>query len=266
MNFSSKYKIIIFFIISILLCGSLYFFICKNRVIYKKKYQNQEVVVSRYNETLQWINNEPFKKHPIIVYNKGVNNEFISNANVIKTVNLPNVGRESHTYLYHIINNYDNLADVTIFLPGSIDLIHKYNRSVKMIEMVEKTNDTVLSSVYDPLILKKQYNFTLDDYLSSHNKNKEINQNGAIQKSAIRPYGKWFEKTFIDGEQNIFVSFCGIISISKKNILQKPKSYYEKLMTELETHNNPEVGHYLERSWYAVFYPYDKNATFLSYY
>jgi len=30
-------------------------------------------------------------------------------------VALPNVGREGHTYLHHIVNNYENLADWTVF-------------------------------------------------------------------------------------------------------------------------------------------------------
>merc|ERR1719248_86361 len=28
---------------------------------------------------------------------------------------LPNVGRESHTYLHHIVDNYENLANWTVF-------------------------------------------------------------------------------------------------------------------------------------------------------
>jgi hypothetical protein len=32
---------------------------------------------------------------------------------------LPNVGREAHTYLHHLHNRYDSLADVTIFLMAS---------------------------------------------------------------------------------------------------------------------------------------------------
>ena len=40
-------------------------------------------------------------------------------ANIIK---LPNVGRESHTWLSHIINNYDNLSKVNIFRLLSLNL------------------------------------------------------------------------------------------------------------------------------------------------
>ena len=31
------------------------------------------------------------------------------------------MGRESHTWLYHIVENYNNLDDVSIFLQGRID-------------------------------------------------------------------------------------------------------------------------------------------------
>jgi hypothetical protein len=70
-----------------------------------------EVVVARYNENITWVNK--IKNAKITIYNKGTHlppeyNEII----------LPNIGRESHTYLTHVINNYDNLADITVFTQG----------------------------------------------------------------------------------------------------------------------------------------------------
>jgi hypothetical protein len=263
MHFYYKYKkplIITLIVLFILLI--LYIFIYYKN---KKFYKNQHIVVSRYNENLEWINQKPFNNHPIIIYNKGINNSYTTNNNVIINENLPNVGRESHTYLHHIIKNYHNLADVTIFLPGSIDLQHKYIRAKNMVEKVQETNNTVFSSVYQPNIVNDQYNFTIDKYLSSHSDNKQINNDGEIQKSNIQPYGLWFNHFFINGEKNEYVSYCGIISVSKNNILQKPKSYYEILLNELSSHHNPEVGHYIERSWYSIFYPYNSNAVFIPY-
>ena len=32
---------------------------------------------------------------------------------------LPNLGRESHTYLHHILENYDELPEVLLLLPGT---------------------------------------------------------------------------------------------------------------------------------------------------
>lgn len=72
-----------------------------------------DVVVARYEEDLAWL--APIAAD-CVVYNKGsaVVNTFRS------LVELPNVGREAHTYLHHIVTNYDSLADVTVFVQGCI--------------------------------------------------------------------------------------------------------------------------------------------------
>lgn len=75
---------------------------------------NVEIVVARYNEDLSWINEYPFNQFEYIVYNKGDNNNFVK-TNVKEIVRLPNVGRCDHTYLYHIVANYDNLSNIIVF-------------------------------------------------------------------------------------------------------------------------------------------------------
>jgi hypothetical protein len=37
------------------------------------------------------------------------------------TQTLPNVGNEGHTYLWHITEHWDTLADLTIFLPDTVE-------------------------------------------------------------------------------------------------------------------------------------------------
>ena len=70
-----------------------------------------EMIIARYNEDLSWLELVP-KDIKITIYNKGKDD--IS----YPFIQLPNIGRESHTYMYHIVNNYDNLADMTIFCQG----------------------------------------------------------------------------------------------------------------------------------------------------
>ncbi len=64
-----------------------------------------ELVVARYLEDLAWLRNIPPQISPC-VYDKSPSG------------NLPNVGREAHTYLHHIVENYDALPDLTIFAQG----------------------------------------------------------------------------------------------------------------------------------------------------
>ena len=64
-----------------------------------------ELVVARYLEDLSWLNNIP-PQITARVTDKSPNG------------NAPNVGREAHTYLHHICENYDVLPDLTVFAQG----------------------------------------------------------------------------------------------------------------------------------------------------
>jgi hypothetical protein len=228
--------------------------------VYKQKrienltdHKNIEIVVSRYNESLKWLNDEPFVKYPVICYNKGVNDDF-EIQNIKKVVKLTNVGRESHTYLYHIIHNYNNLADITIFLPGSADLPHKITRSKSTIDKCEMYQTTVMIGKKHESVKNDLYDFTIDSWGSTSKENKTINPEDTLELANIRPFGKWFESTFPNIEIE-YIPYNGIFAVSKHHILQHPKSYYEELIHQLSNSSNPEVGHYFERSWAAVFYP-----------
>merc|ERR1719463_1003814 len=67
-----------------------------------------EVVLAHYEEDLSWIKAYEGSGATFTVYSKSQNPPEIATA-------LPNVGRESQTYLHHIVNNYDDLADWTVF-------------------------------------------------------------------------------------------------------------------------------------------------------
>ena len=54
----------------------------------------------------------------LIVYNKGDKIQIEKN---IKLIEIKNVGRESHTWLHHICENYENISENNIFLQGRID-------------------------------------------------------------------------------------------------------------------------------------------------
>ena len=70
-----------------------------------------EIVIARYNEDLLWTLETPFNEFKYTVYNKGDNDTF-EKTNVTKIINLPNVGRCDHTFLYHITENYNNLSNI----------------------------------------------------------------------------------------------------------------------------------------------------------
>ena len=67
-----------------------------------------QIVVARYKENIEWLSTLP-EDIEVVLYNK-----FFEEG-----LTLPNIGREAHTYLHHIIENYDNLADVIAFVQGN---------------------------------------------------------------------------------------------------------------------------------------------------
>jgi len=216
-----------------------------------------EIVVARYNEDLEWLKLAPFNKYPVVIYNKGPNEDFYKPLLLKEVVRLPNVGRESHTFLWHIIHNYHNgLSPLTAFLTGSTDSEKKYERSIHMIQMLEQTRNTFLSCGYCENANENMRDFQIDRSLSSNIQNIKANPNDTINPSKIRPFGKWFSATFINGEKNLGVAWNSIMGISNRHIMQKSREFYERLIQDCNSHNNDETGHYFERSWYAIFYPY----------
>lgn len=67
------------------------------------------LVVARYNENIDWISELEL---PFTIYNKG------TQGNIENSIKIPNVGRESETYLRYIKDNYYNLPETVVFLQG----------------------------------------------------------------------------------------------------------------------------------------------------
>jgi len=225
--------------------------------------QGVQIVVARHKEPLNWLNEFPFNNCSVIIYNKGGDNDFYKSPNIIKEIKLPNIGLEVHSFLYHIINNYDDLANITAFFQGSIDLPLKYSRAQSTIIECINRNTTVLSaSILNEDIKTKLYDFNVTKYEMQH-PSVEINyDNTNTHLCKIRPFGKWYEELF-GNLKTTTICFNNIMAIKREHILRKPKEYYENLLTYVDEGLQPEAVHYFERAWEAIFHPLDLNKNFL---
>ena len=68
------------------------------------------LVVAKYKENIDWVINAGI---PHTIYNKD------QECNDSRFINLPNIGREAHTYLHYIVTNYYNLPDYVFFSEGN---------------------------------------------------------------------------------------------------------------------------------------------------
>lgn len=186
----------------------------------------KQLVLARYEENLDWvIENNLLNKTKI--YNKGsdLSSKFI---NVTK---LSNVGREAHTYLHHIIFNYDKLADFTYFCQGN-----PFDHSLKF---VEKFNILGIN------------NFTyLGDFSHKIYKNYLHDEN-VYDKSLPLVASTLNLTSFLP---NVYEFKSGaIFAVPKKNILDRPLAYYEEAISFVDSDISPPAAHAFERLWEFIF-------------
>lgn len=92
-----------------------------------------ELVVTRFDEDISWIHSIDL---PYKIYNKG------KELNCIST-NLPNIGREAHTILYHICENFHKIQEYTWFLQGN-----PFDHFPTILESFQKIQEKIIDGVY----------------------------------------------------------------------------------------------------------------------
>jgi len=258
-----------------------------------------EIVVARYKENLDWLKKiKKSKDIKITVYNKGPDD--IS----INAIKLPNIGRESHTYLYHIINNYDNLADQTIFCQGDsifhspdfLDLINKYRTKFEPVQPLtafySEAIDRQLESPPKPVV-EATKNLWIDGKARVHVEYMDNNF------TPIYPYFytdtmviKLIEKfKSLYGIDNPFkfnverfrlknvdldylfpMSYAAIFAINKQPIQDNSVDFYNNIMSILIYDIRPggvdkpmDQGLFLERLWMVIFNYKKYNKNYLTF-
>lgn len=194
-----------------------------------------QIVVSRYNENIEWtlqfINN-------VVIYNKGepIDEKF-------KAIPLPNLGREGHTYYYHIYENYDNLADHTVFLQG-----HPFDHSPFILNQINSliyNNNSYIKYKHLSLkVLKSNFHF-------------EMKREGRC-KNIYKNYEKWLGKTIPNNENREIEFAAGAqFVVSKDTILKRPREFYYNVMKSLDHSMGPTEGMDLERLHKVIFTEFD---------
>jgi hypothetical protein len=224
-----------------------------------------DLVIAHYKEDLSWLSRpelvEVVMPHlrTVWVYGKGgvdpletIGDELIRSK--VVSVPLPNVGREAHSHLYHMLSQRRGLASVTVFMMGSSDAEHKWLRVMCCTRRAVETRDTALCGVRGDHRAAFA-SFVIDDYRSTNQANAAHNPESSLQPSPIRPFGRWLDAMFGEGTQLTSFATNSIFAASRTHILQNPTGAMWAILRQLETSSSPEVGHYVERAWEAILAP-----------
>jgi len=177
-------------------------------------YNNITAVIARYDEDVSWVRG---LKCDYIIYNKN------QTENSLFENNLPNIGREGHTFLTYILDNYEKLPNYVCFLHGvpfdhCLDILNKINNFNMTDEFLPLSTSYLLADWE----WEKTYAFLDELGLSYDNPLKMI-------------------------------SSCQCI-VSKELILKTSKETYEKLLNKLSYSTNPFPEAYIiENLWPTIF-------------
>ena len=202
------------------------------------------LIIARYNEDLSWL--EEFKDFKIIVYNKG---EKISGNLFYEVINLENKGRESHTWLHHIVKNYSNLNEFNVFLQGKIDDLNcmVYKNPNDYLKKINKYGFTV--SRYGLLgPFHWDWNVNIDKDIRYKNQW----ENNEISRSSIG-FRNFSKNLFPNIPLFVATSYSGCFAVKKEIIQQHNLVFYQELLDILSQNKNPIEGHYMERLWCYMF-------------
>lgn len=225
-------KIFVFIIIILLVFVG--FFLKKK----KRDPDPYHIVVARYNEDTSWLpQSDPYVK----IYNKG---QVHALGQTHEYLSLPNIGRESHTYLTYIVENYDSLPDIVFFTQGSLD----HTGGLSLEQFTSITGDC--SENYH-VTRGPYYTFDPDGHLRDN-----VHYGDDLYPCEFNFYD-WFTK-YISSEINprgdITWYMGATFSVKSERILTRSREYYMGLLAQFpDGESNPEVGHYFERSWYYMF-------------
>ena len=206
---------------------------------------DSKIIIARFNENLDWVENLRTSSE-IIVYNKG---KKLKSSNKFKVINLPNVGRESHTWLHHIYENYHNLNKYNVFLQGRIDdlgCMAYRDPNIYFNKIIKNCFSVSRFGILSPLHWKDNLNIEKDIRYS------RAWEMGEISKGALgfRKYAK----TFLNNIPMIVAtSYGGCFGVNRNAIKKHKKSFYYSLLKTVNKHNNPIESHYLERLWCYIF-------------
>jgi len=187
--------------------------------------QQVEYVVAHYQENLDWL--VPYSAN-LRIYHKGnLDQSPIPAAGWVK---LSNVGREGHTYLFHIINNYQNLADITFFLQGKIE-DHALGKSVEDLLPKVMAHGVAFFGRRFPA---RHFCYDYPRFL------------------------RFWREIFGTQAPNQIAFYAGAcFGVRRELILRHPIDFYEKILRVLAKSRDPDEGYYVERMWCFMFDPVD---------
>lgn len=213
------------------------------------------MVVARYDENVSWVPDGS------LIYNKG-------EPDVLDKPfkQLLNVGREGETYIQHIVRNYENLDEYTVFTQGD-PFAHNPNFADDATS-IHATMFKPLSSWWSESVPPADVRDKCPDphiHIGNHDfvcvyPVRWVDEGfvGILKRIKMRNNVKTTLLEWVCDRlglrlpaHGIPVTLCGMFGVHRSRVLWYPKSFYVRLRLFLLEH--PDHGYVVERLWASLF-------------
>lgn len=191
------------------------------------------LVVARYREELNWLRKVP-RQLAVTVYDKS------GEAPRPGAVSLPNLGREAHTYLHHLVSQYDDLAEYTIFCQGK-PFDHAYDFHESLRGFAEKPDEIGefrwLGHIIDT------------DTTDGHRLFRGWSKNEDGRGLDLRGFHRQLFGS--EGPERYSFVLGAQFAVHRDVVRRQPLQFYERALAL--SVNFPDAAHCYERTWDRVF-------------
>jgi hypothetical protein len=251
-----------------------------------------EVVLAHHHEDLSWLAQHGGDAH-FRIYTKWTGVE-LHPPFAAKIQALPNVGRESHTYLSHIVQNYDTLAGWTVFSqagepsfgykghrsggghlmagdtfakyliphPSGARLVHTAGVHLPSLDHVLRASYCIESELIEegstnmcPAEASQWTPWWENNAFRHYVDSKRKSQHG---HEIMDFYHKYINPSHTGNEVIAFFPQGARFAVSRDVIRRRPKSDYERLLATLSKDKDPYTGYYMEWLWSELFLGHQK--------
>jgi len=181
----------------------------------------KQLVLCSYKNDVSWCSE--VIGFDIVVYEKGGIKQDIAQANV---------GREHYTYTKHIVDNYENLADLIVFSQAN-PFDHQSEFILMLNALPENTKFEAFGNLY---INSDRYGMPCT-----------ASWIGGI------PMERVYRELFNTPYPNVIACYANsIFAASKQRIIKHSKEFYEKMLRMIDYEHTPVEVFCLERFWHII--------------
>lgn len=224
------------------------------------------IITNHSNCNLEWVTDLDeygFTSENIWIYERS-GNGLQQYQHLGKVFESPNVGSNIYDYGRYIVENYNNLADINIFIKGNVTSRTYTDRERFLYALtanwfVPIDNDPIgtgISNYYESWGEK----FYINDFSHTEKiiKNQDNRESSFYDDRIVRPekcYSKFknieefLNDIFIIKKIPDYLSFCpgANFAVPKNNILKYSINFYKKMMYYTDYYKNPIEAHWFER-------------------